>query len=141
MTQSIDSRDQPGEPHAARGAPRLLAGAAGFFFLGLAVLGFFLPVLPCTPFVLLASAFFARSSPRLHCWLRNSRFFGGVLKDWEEKKGVRRAVKIRAILMVVLVITVTICSVRPAWPVALAMLSLVTVGLFVIARLPTVDSD
>lgn len=62
--------------------------AVGAIAVVLAVLGAFLPLLPTTPFVLLASACFARSSPRLHAWLRRHRLFGGLISDYENGRGV-----------------------------------------------------
>ena len=60
----------------------------GFLFLGLALLGVFLPLLPTTPFVLVAAACFAQSSERMHRWILTNRTFGPMVRDWEEKRCV-----------------------------------------------------
>ena len=73
----------------------------GSLFLGLGVLGVFLPVLPTTPFVLLAAACYARSSERLHQWLLNNRVLGPSIREWDETKSIGRRAKITAILMIV----------------------------------------
>jgi hypothetical protein len=71
--------------------PLLLA--AGLLCLVLAVLGLFLPLLPATPFLLLAAACFARSSERLHAWMLRHRRFGPLLSDWETQRAIRPAAK------------------------------------------------
>ncbi|WP_313918950.1 YbaN family protein [Tahibacter sp.] len=56
--------------------------------LALGVAGFFLPVLPTVPFVLLAAFAAARGSERLHAWMRNHASFGPMLRDWEREGAV-----------------------------------------------------
>jgi uncharacterized membrane protein YbaN (DUF454 family) len=85
------------------GVQRSILIACGLLFVGLAVLGIFLPVLPTTPLLLLALACFARSSERLHGWLLSHRTFGPVLKNWHETKSMPRRAKISAIASIVLV--------------------------------------
>jgi uncharacterized membrane protein YbaN (DUF454 family) len=88
----------------------------GLLFVGLAYLGSVLPVLPTTPFLLLASGCFARSSPRLHRWLRRTPYFGHLIRDWEDHRGIRPRVKAFAVCMVVLVVGCTILfSPAPPW--------------------------
>ncbi len=110
------SEELAAPPVQATGARRWLFLALGLFFIGVAVLGAILPVLPTTPWVLLAGYCFARSSPRLHRWLRNSPYFGHLLRDWEMHRGVRWRVKLFAVGMVVTVIGATaIFSSAPDW--------------------------
>jgi uncharacterized protein len=80
----------------------------GLLFVGIAGLGAILPVLPTTPWLLLASYFFARSSPRLHRWLLTLPYFGELIRDWETHRGVRPRVKLTAIVMVVIAVGSTI---------------------------------
>lgn len=54
----------------------------------LAIAGIFLPLVPTTPFLLLASACFARGSTRMHRWLTTNRFFGRYLLDFENRRGL-----------------------------------------------------
>lgn len=75
---------------------------AGFTCVGLGVLGVFLPVLPTTPFMLLAAACFARSSPRFHAWLLNHRLFGPLIREWQEHRSIPKRTKYYAIGMMVL---------------------------------------
>eukprot|EP01035_Chromulina_nebulosa_P058125 gene58125-79605_t len=71
--------------------------ALGCIFLALAVLGVFLPLLPTTPFLLLASACFARSSERMHTWLRNHGALGRYLTDFEDGRGIPLRGKVLAL--------------------------------------------
>ncbi|MFC6669133.1 YbaN family protein [Marinobacterium aestuariivivens] len=62
---------------------RLLYFCAGMLALLLGAIGVVLPLLPTTPFVILAAFCFSRSSERLHRWLLNQRLFGPLIRDWE----------------------------------------------------------
>jgi uncharacterized membrane protein YbaN (DUF454 family) len=66
----------------------LIYKAFGFLFLGLGFIGIFLPLLPTTPFVLLAAGCFAKSSEKWHNWLLANRVFGPMIRNWEEHKCV-----------------------------------------------------
>ena len=70
---------------------------AGTSFAGLGILGIFLPLLPTTPFLLLAAACYARSSERFYNWLLNNRWFGHYIRNYLEGKGVPLRVKVLSI--------------------------------------------
>lgn len=109
----------------------------GAFFLLLGAVGVILPLLPTTPFVLLAAGCFARSSPRLHRWLLASALFGPVLRDWENKHCVACRVKRFAIGMMVLVGGSSVYLFVPrGWPLLLA-LGLIGAGCAVVLALRT----
>ena len=66
----------------------------GTFFVGLGIIGIFLPLLPTTPFLLLAAACYARSSKRFYNWLLNNKWFGNYIKNYRERKGIPLQIKI-----------------------------------------------
>jgi len=70
----------------------------GFFFLALALVGFVLPILPGTPFLLLSAWFFARSSEKWHRWLLDSKLFGPIILNWETNRCINLRTKCVAIL-------------------------------------------
>ena len=80
---------------------------AGILSLALGVIGAFVPLLPTVPLVLLAAYCFARSSERLHAWLINNPHFGSIIRNFEAGRGIPRKVKVRAILVVWLSMTVS----------------------------------
>lgn len=74
----------------------------GFAALALGLVGIFLPILPTTPFILLAAAFFARGSERFHGWLLRHHISGPLIADWYEHRSLRAGVKRWAYLLTVL---------------------------------------
>ncbi|MDP2401703.1 MAG: YbaN family protein [Actinomycetota bacterium] len=76
---------------------RHLLLACGWIALGLAALGAVLPVMPTTPFVLLAAACFMRSSERLHTWLVKHPVFGCHIEDYLAGRGLRARTKVVAL--------------------------------------------
>jgi len=83
---------------------RILLILAGTLFVGLGILGIFVPVLPTTPFLLLAAACYARSSQRFYGWLLNNKWFGNYIRSYLERKGV--PLKIKALTITLLWITI-----------------------------------
>ena len=80
------------------GIKKTLLIVAGVVSLALGGIGVFLPLLPTTPFVLLAAGCFAGSSPAMHRWLCRSRFFGEYIENYRTNAGVSKSVKVRAIV-------------------------------------------
>lgn len=139
-TSSEPNPERPPDKVAvARGIKKILflILATGCLLLGAA--GAVLPGLPTTPFLLLTSYFLVRSSPRLNAALLSSRFFGPILRDWQQKGTVRADVKIQAVTAVVLAVGVSIyLSGASFWP-TVAVVFLASVGVIVILKLPTAD--
>ena len=76
---------------------RYLLIIAGTIFLGLGIIGIFLPILPTTPFLLLATACYTRSSKRFYDWLLHNKWFGSYIKNYREGEGVPLKVKVYTI--------------------------------------------
>lgn len=82
--------------------------AAGSVCVALGVVGIFVPLLPTTPFLLLAAICYARSSPRLLHWLLHNRWFGRSIRDYREGRGIPRREKILTITLLWLTIGASI---------------------------------
>jgi len=76
---------------------RYLLIITGTIFLGLGIIGIFLPLFPTTPFLLLAAACYARGSKRFYNWLLTNRWFGNYIKNYRERKGIPLKIKVLAI--------------------------------------------
>ena len=79
----------------------------GTISTGLGVIGIFIPVLPTTPFLLLAAACYMRSSERFYRWLLNNRLFGTYISDYIEGKGMPLRKKVVTILLLWIIIGLT----------------------------------
>lgn len=80
----------------------------GFISLGFAIFGIFIPILPTTPFLLLAAYFFAKSSDKFYYWLINSSFFGPYIRNYRERRGMTLIHKIIVLFLLWTVIITTI---------------------------------
>ena len=115
--------------------------AGGWICVGLAVIGSVLPLLPTTPFLLLASWCFYRGSPRIHAWLHRSKTFGTTLDDWQHYRGIRRSVKNRAFAMVGAVVLVSLVLGSLPWWLKYIALAAVAVGLYTIWNVATIPDE
>jgi uncharacterized protein len=77
---------------------RLLIGA-GTLSTGLGIIGVFVPILPTTPFLLLAAACYMRSSERFYRWLTENRVFGAYVRNYIEGRGMSAKMKVFTILL------------------------------------------
>jgi len=76
---------------------RILLISTGTFFVGVGIAGIFIPILPTTPFLLIAAALYARSSQKFYNWLINNKIFGKYIKNYREGKGIPLKLKIYTI--------------------------------------------
>ena len=128
--------DSERHPYGSR-FQRLLFFISGSIFVALATLGVLLPLLPTTPFLLLAAACYARSSSRFHTWLLANRIFGPTIRQWQESRSIALRTKCIAIFMLVATLGSSVVFFVQLWPVKLL---LIAVGIWVIhflLRLPT----
>ena len=68
----------------------------GAIALILGIIGAFLPVMPTVPFILLTAACWGRASPRFHAWLHRHKYFGPMVRNWEEKRAISKRGKYTA---------------------------------------------
>ena len=107
----------------------------GFIFLGLGVVGVFLPLLPTTPFVLVAAGCFAKSSDKWHQWLLSNRIFGPIIKDWQDRKCISFSAKVTAVSLVVLFGGFSIIFLLEDLGLRILCILLIATGLFFVCRL------
>jgi uncharacterized protein len=72
---------------------------AGSISVLLGIIGIFVPILPTTPFLLLAAACYIRSSDKFYSWLINNRWLGKYIQDYREKRGMKLSSKVLSISM------------------------------------------
>ncbi len=113
----------------------LIAGGSTSVALGL--VGMFLPVLPTTPFLLLAAVCYARSSPRLHHWLLHNRWFGAYIRNYREGRGMTRSHKTAVLLLLWLTIGSSAVFAIQLWWVRLLLIGIAGGVTFHILKIPT----
>lgn len=87
----------------------------GTFALGLGLAGLFLPLVPTTPFLLLAAACYARSSPRFYDWLINHRQLGEYIRNYRDKRAIKQRARVTAIVLLWLTIGASVLFVDDLW--------------------------
>lgn len=121
---------------------RVLLVGCGSACVGLGVAGMFLPVLPTTPFLLLAAGCYARSSRRFYEWLTTNRWCGAYIRNYREGRGVARRHKAVALLLLWVTIGYSAGFAVSLWWVRLLLLAIaaaVTVHLLTIRTFRPAD--
>lgn len=107
----------------------------GVFFVGLAILGVALPILPTTPFLLVAAACFAKSSPEMQRRLLANKTFGPLIHDWQKYRSIPRKAKRIALLTMILSVSWSAFMLQSAMLTALVVALVLGPFVFVL-RLP-----
>jgi hypothetical protein len=107
----------------------------GWFFTLLGFIGVILPILPTTPFLIVALVCFSKSSPRFHRMLLNNRWFGPPLKQWEEKKTLSRKTKYKAFFLVMMTFSISIAILDDHIQLQLSLVGLAIILLLFIWRI------
>ncbi|HSN92124.1 MAG TPA: YbaN family protein [Anaeromyxobacteraceae bacterium] len=131
------ARPSPGEGGGPGAARRWVLFGLGWVFVGLGALGAALPVLPATPFLLLALWAFSASSPRFHGWLYHHRLFGAPLRRWHRERTIPLPVKAAAAASMLASLAWLGLAVRPPLPWLAAAVALVAAGIVFLARIPS----
>jgi hypothetical protein len=119
--------------------PKPLLVSIGIVCVGLGSAGIVLPLVPTTPFLLLAAACFAKSSDRFYAWLLGHRRFGPVIRDYREKGGITRKTRAIALSLLWFSITLSAFAVLSSWIPRVALFAIaaaVTIHLFSLKTLP-----
>jgi len=112
----------------------------GLVFVGLAVVGIFLPVLPTTPLLLLALACFAKSSEKLHSWLLTNKTFGPFIRQWHETRSMPRKAKVYAIISIFVAGGISFFSVDTIM-LKLLLIAALIIPVAIILRIKTSESS
>ncbi|MFZ3152380.1 YbaN family protein [Pseudomonas sp.] len=125
---------QPGVQEQRNPVIRYVLLAIGWLSVALGVIGIFLPVLPTTPFLLLAAACFMRSSQRFYLWLVNHRQLGPWIVDYLNGQGIPLKGKVYAISLMWLSIGLSCYLVPLFWARAFMLTSAVLVSLYILSQ-------
>ena len=107
----------------------------GWLFMVLGVIGVILPILPTTPFLIVALAFFSKSSPRFHQMLLNNAWFGPILKQWEDKQTLSRQTKQKAFFFIIITFSISAAIFDNKIQLQLLLVGIAIVLLFFIWRI------
>jgi uncharacterized membrane protein YbaN (DUF454 family) len=107
----------------------------GWIFVVLGFIGVMLPILPTTPFLIVALALFSKSSPRFHQMLLNNARFGPILKQWEDNKTLSRKTKYKASFLIIITFSISVAISYKQIQIQLLLVGIAIILLFFIWRI------
>ena len=113
---------------------------AGFGFVGIGILGAFLPVLPSTIFFIIATYFFGKSSTRLEQWMLNHPRFGHTVRSWQETRSIPYSGKVTALVSMFISSIMIVFSPASLWITVLSLVILTACAFYVWSR-PTLQKQ
>ncbi len=109
--------------------------AIGWLCVGLGFLGIIMPLLPTTPFLLVAIWAFSKSSPELAERIRNHRLAGPYIRDWQDEGVIPLKAKLMAVtMMTAMVLYLALWVKAPAWIVSVVALVLIATAVYILTR-------
>lgn len=112
----------------------------GWIFVTIGAIGAVLPLLPTTPFLIVALVLFSKSSPRFHRMLLNNRWFGPGLRQWEASRSISRPIKKRATILIIITFGISIAILIGRSALQIMLMIMCAILLVFIWRLPEVES-
>ncbi len=118
---------------------RVFLVALGLLFLGIGILGYILPGLPGTVFLLIAAWLFSMSNPRLYRWMMTNRWFGQTLSDYRAGRGIPRRIKVIAVSAIVTSVTASVLfAIESGW-LQSGLIALGGYGVYFVMSRPTTE--
>ena len=105
---------------------RTLFFSLGVVLVGIGAVGVALPVIPTTPFIIVAAACFGKSSKRAEKWISNNRYFGSYIENYKNKKGVPIDVKRNSLIFLWIMLIVSALIINK--PIMFIVLSIIGIG-------------
>ena len=117
---------------------KILLIIVGLLFLGLGFIGIVIPGLPTTPFLLLATAMFVRSSDRLYNWVLQNKYCCHYIKAYREHKAIPQKAKTISLITMWSMILLSVFVFIPVLEIKFIVLVLGVIGTIVLLIIPTI---
>ena len=119
---------------------RVILVILGTLFVITGIVGIFLPLLPTTPFMLLAAACYAKSSRRFYNWMMNNKVMGPIIREWRQYRAIPKRAKIIAMFLLVITFGISILVAPIMW-VKFMLVGMCLASLFFMWRIPVRELD
>jgi uncharacterized membrane protein YbaN (DUF454 family) len=140
----VEGATSPGNVRQGSIVQRLIEigyGTLAVASLGMAWIGLLVPGIPTVPFVILTVALAAKASPALRHRLRQARVFGPMIRDWEQHHAIRPGVRRQAIIVTVVLISITLLAAPPSVGLYLLVATMSVVSITLVLRIPVITEQ